>query len=437
MRHLVPSLLFAFGLSTPAFAQTGTIRTGTGFAVSAQTLIVTNAHVAKGCRSLRVLQGTSSAPARLVAMDEQADLAALRTDLRTAKLAALRTQPPVRLGEEVVSFGFPLTGALSKEGNLTTGNVSALAGLKDDPTYLQITAPVQPGNSGGPLIDESGNVIGVVTSKLDALKLAQRIGDIPQNVNFAIKAQVLRRFLDERRLSYKEDVASAKMAVADIADLARAFTVQVECSPASGSGQVEQPEQPSVPPVAPRPPAAEPPAPTLPPPDTSLPIWLRAIAIVTARTPFPASAPETRELTIVNGTDRRVYELTIGWVSSDTPAPCNLPRDRFAGTRVIYAGIAPGARATVYGEFPPAARAFCVLDAKSSAPVPGKQTAPKPEPEVSPAPAPKPVAPSPPEPEAAPAPGVAPTPGPERAPTPPAEAPAPGADERRSPPVSD
>jgi hypothetical protein len=378
MRRLIAALI-AYGLTAPALAQTGgTVRTGTGFAVSEQTLIVTNAHVAKGCRSLRVLQGMSSAPARLVARDEQADLAVLRTDLRTNRIAVLRVQPPVRLGEEVVSFGFPLAGALSKEGNLTTGNVSALAGLKDDPTYLQITAPVQPGNSGGPLIDESGNVIGVVTSKLDALKLAQRIGDIPQNVNFAIKAQGLKRFLDGRGLSYQREVASAKMSVADIADLARAFTVQVECLPASNTRQVEQPELAAAPATQPPAPVPEPPA--LPPPTSSIPDWVTPIAVIDARTPYPESAPETRQLTIVNGANQWIYELTIGWLSSEPPDPCGVPRDRFDGRRVIYSSVAPGARATIFGEFPPAARAFCVLDAKTSAPMPKKQTAPPPEP---------------------------------------------------------
>jgi S1-C subfamily serine protease len=350
-------------------AHAQTVRTGTGFAVSVRTLIVTNAHVAKGCRSLRVLQDGTAEPARLVALDDRADLAVLRTDLQTPKVAALRVQPPVRLGENVVSFGFPLFGSLSKEGNLTTGNVSALAGLKDDPTYFQITAPVQPGNSGGPLMDEAGNVIGVVTSKLDALKLAQRIGDIPQNVNFAIKAQVLKRFLDNQRLSYSEQVASEKMAVADVADLARGFTVQVECSPASSAGQVEQPEQPAgaTPAPSPAPAPVPPPAPAGPPATTGLPDWIRAVSVVDAKTPFPASAPNTRQLTLANGSDRRIYEVTIAWVGVDTPEPCNVARERFGGQRTLYANLPPGGRTTIFADFPPAARAFCVVDAKASA----------------------------------------------------------------------
>jgi hypothetical protein len=233
-------------------------------------------------------------------------------------------------------------------------------------------------------MDQGGNVIGVVTSKLDALKLAQRIGDIPQNVNFAIKAEVLERFLDGRRLSYSEDVTSATLPVADVADLARAFTVQVECSPASSAGQVERPELPggesATSPAPPPTPSKPPPAPSLPAPSATLPDWVRAIVVVEATTPFPASAPGTRQLTLENGSDRRVYELTVAWLTTDSERPCDTARDRFAGQRTIFAGLAPGGRATVYGEFPPAARAFCVVDAKGSVPPTRREPAPAPEP---------------------------------------------------------
>jgi S1-C subfamily serine protease len=110
-----------------------------------------------------------------------------------------RNSPVVERGESVITYGFPLSGVLSSGPSLTTGNVSALSGLQDNPLHYQISAPVQPGNSGGPLLDAQSHVIGVVVSKLDAAQVARMTGgDIPQNVNFAIKGNEALAFLDER-----------------------------------------------------------------------------------------------------------------------------------------------------------------------------------------------------------------------------------------------
>jgi hypothetical protein len=78
-----------------------------------------------------------------------------------------------RVGENIFVYGFPLSGLLSSSGNFTVGNITSVAGLGDDSRIMQISAPVQPGNSGGPLLDRFGNVVGVVVSKLNALRLAQ------------------------------------------------------------------------------------------------------------------------------------------------------------------------------------------------------------------------------------------------------------------------
>ena len=116
-----------------------------------------------------------------------------------------------------------------REFNVTSGNVSALAGLGDDAKRLQITAPVQRGNSGGPLLDGAGNVIGVVVSKLDAVRAAKLTGDIPQNVNFAIKGALVRGFLDIHGVAYRRRPSDAKLAPERLAELARGFTVAVHC----------------------------------------------------------------------------------------------------------------------------------------------------------------------------------------------------------------
>jgi serine protease Do len=115
-------------------------------------------------------------------------------------------------------------------GNFTLGNVSALVGLGEDSRYLQISAPVQPGNSGGPLLDQNGNLVGVVSAKLNALRLMVATnGDIAQNVNFAIKSSIVASFLEANGIGYATGAATQPMQPAGLADQAKGISVYVEC----------------------------------------------------------------------------------------------------------------------------------------------------------------------------------------------------------------
>ncbi len=195
--------------------------TGSGFRV-ARGFVVTNHHVIEGCSRLRV----NGVEAQVRAIDARSDLALLNTNLAGFN-ASLRSQR-ASVGEPVAVAGYPLRGLLSGF-NLTTGNLSSLSGIGGDTSLLQITAPVQPGNSGGPVLDSSGNLIGVVVSKLDGVKAIKITGDIPQNVNFAINANTLRSFLDSNTIVY--DMASSEkiLLTTTIAEKAKGFTVLVEC----------------------------------------------------------------------------------------------------------------------------------------------------------------------------------------------------------------
>ena len=84
----------------------------------------------------------------------------------------------------------------SKEIKVTFGNVNSTKGIGDDSSQFQIQAPVQPGNSGGPIYDRYGNIVGVVVSQLNKLKLSKSIGSMPENVNFGIKASTVSQFLN-------------------------------------------------------------------------------------------------------------------------------------------------------------------------------------------------------------------------------------------------
>jgi TPR repeat protein len=211
----------ASSANRPAPAAAQADATGSGFRV-ARGAIVTNHHVVDGCSRLRV----NGAAAQVRSSDARSDLALLTVTL-PGPSASLRAQRPA-VGEPVAVAGFPLRGLLSGF-NMTTGNLSSLSGMGGDTSYLQITAPVQPGNSGGPMLDSAGNLMGVVVSKLDAIKLAKITGDIPQNVNFAVHANVLRTFLDANSVDYDSASSEKPLATTAIAEKARGFTVLVEC----------------------------------------------------------------------------------------------------------------------------------------------------------------------------------------------------------------
>jgi S1-C subfamily serine protease len=207
--------------------------TGTAFTVNADGVLLTNAHVAQDCREITVrrFDGTIT-PASLLAADRTNDLALIKMALPTPELAQFRGSPDIRQGDNVIAVGFPLSNLLSPgtSTTLTTGTVSALAGLKSDSRVLQISAPIQPGNSGGPLLDQSGNVVGIASSVMNGVAVAASIGVIPENVNFAIKASVARAFMDANGVVYRVAPSERQLPTAEIGDQARKFTNFVTCT---------------------------------------------------------------------------------------------------------------------------------------------------------------------------------------------------------------
>jgi S1-C subfamily serine protease len=206
------------------------VSTGTGFVV-AERRVMTNHHVVDGCVEMRArTPGGQEIRATVIASDPQRDLAVLRTDAEAGPALAFRRVPAIRRGEGVVTYGFPLTGLLSSGPTLTTGEISAMAGIRDNTQQFQISAPVQPGNSGGPLLDMMGNVVGVVVSKLNAQRVAESTGDIPQNVNFAVKGEeaveFLRRNGVEPRLA---ESAAALRSPAEVGEVAHPSTMLLRC----------------------------------------------------------------------------------------------------------------------------------------------------------------------------------------------------------------
>lgn len=174
---------------------TQTTEMGTGFFVTNNGYLLTDFHVVTGAHLIQIKDGKGLRTAKLVARDPVNDLAVLKVD-ETTKCLPLGDSGKVTLGQGVFTVGFPNPDVQGLSPKLTKGEVSSLAGLQDDPRMYQISAPVQPGNSGGCLVDDSGNVVGIISSKLNAVAMANATGDVPQNVNYALKISYAKLLLD-------------------------------------------------------------------------------------------------------------------------------------------------------------------------------------------------------------------------------------------------
>ena len=133
--------------------------------------------------------------AKVVKGDAANDLALLKAEGRFAALPVVASRA-MRLGSTVATVGFPNVGLQGFAPKLARGEIAALSGAQDDARHFQISVPVQPGNSDGALVDERGNVVGVVSAKLSARAALAASGALPENVNYAVKSSFLLSFLE-------------------------------------------------------------------------------------------------------------------------------------------------------------------------------------------------------------------------------------------------
>ena len=202
---------------------------GTGFVINTDAHIVTNHHVISDCKRIEIINSKINSTAKVLFLDEINDLAIIKSNSPVNSYAFLRGGRGIRVGEDITTVGYPLGTILGESVKVTTGNISALTGFDNDTTIMQITAPIQLGNSGGPVLDMSGNVVGIVSSKINELGVEKATGVLLQNINFAIKSQTLQIFLDAHQIDYKMKNADTKLETADIAEAAQEYTIRVTC----------------------------------------------------------------------------------------------------------------------------------------------------------------------------------------------------------------
>src|SRR6202142_2614570 len=168
---------------------------GSGFFITDDGYLITNNHVVKDATKIRLATSAGTIDAKVVQVDAANDLALLKADGKFSPLPIAASRS-AHLGGTVATIGFPDPTLQGFSPKLAKGEIASLSGAGDDPRYFQISVPVQPGNSGGALVDEHGNVIGIVSAKLDAGAALAASGALPENVNYAVKSSLLLSFLE-------------------------------------------------------------------------------------------------------------------------------------------------------------------------------------------------------------------------------------------------
>ena len=203
---------------------------GAGVVASRDGAVITNHHVVDGCAAITVLDTKKRRhQAALVGSDLKNDLALLRAKGSFDAVATFRHRLAIQAGEPVTVVGYPLAAVLGTDPNVDFGYVTALAGLRGDNTRFQVTAPVHKGNSGGPVLDQTGRVIGIVTAKLNRRAVEKRTGDLPENIGFAVRGELAQRFLERHKVKVARDAGGPRLENTEVAAIGRAITVLVAC----------------------------------------------------------------------------------------------------------------------------------------------------------------------------------------------------------------
>ena len=183
--------------------ETRKVASGTGFYVSEDGHIMTNHHVIDGCQEIKVHSKGKIFDTVKIASDAQNDLALLKVESKPPHVFALSQNGSFPL-QDIIVAGFPFGDRVSSTLKFTKGIVSSVAGLGNNYSEIQIDAALQPGNSGGPIVDDYGNVIAVAVSKLDMRKILKDYGVIPENTNFGVKVSVVKNLMQGNSVQFKK-----------------------------------------------------------------------------------------------------------------------------------------------------------------------------------------------------------------------------------------
>ncbi len=208
--------------------RTAAMSTGTGFFINDTGQVLTAAHVVRGCLLIDVEHAGSKSAGRSRARSDLLDLALLDTTLPAPSAIAFRKSGEVRLGEAVVNVAFPPKGLLTGAPNLARGNVNSLTALAGADGQFQFSAPVQAGSAGGPVVADSGALVGIALGTIDVSAMIQG-GMLPQNTNFALASRYAAMFLNKHDARFRESAEQTPADSSAANALALASVVNVSC----------------------------------------------------------------------------------------------------------------------------------------------------------------------------------------------------------------
>ena len=206
-----------------------TIGSGSGFYINNKGYALTNNHVVEICEQVITIDKGQKILFNIVATDKVIDIGLIKSIEKNSNYLRINKKG-AKLGEDVIAVGFPLSSRLSDSVKITKGVVSSLIGLDNNSAQIQIDAALQPGNSGGPIINENGNVVGIASASLNKLLMIAETGTISENVNFAVASPAIINFLKAKKVKYSsEGFFSSEYSSTELAALGEETTIKLLC----------------------------------------------------------------------------------------------------------------------------------------------------------------------------------------------------------------
>jgi hypothetical protein len=203
------------------------VASGSGFAVSSVGHVVTNNHVIDGCAYVKIHHKGKAIRSTVIYRDALNDLAVLKGDFVPSAVFKISRRNP-EIMQEIFVAGYPFGDRISSSVKVTKGIISALSGIGNNISNIQIDAALQPGNSGGPIFDGKGNLVGVAVAKLDLKLVVENWGVVPEGTNFGIKSNVVVNLLESNGINIQE-AGSASLSNADLGKMMSGATYHLSC----------------------------------------------------------------------------------------------------------------------------------------------------------------------------------------------------------------